>query len=371
MNTVILLAAGKSLRAGQNKLWTQANPKGLPGNSWPLWTCAYQTFLEHPSIGRILVVVPKGEEFRFLPFIDSQKTQVVSGGETRMESFKRGLAAADFSASDVILDHNAANPAVTAREISAVIEAAGEFGAAAVSLPAVDTVITASAGNYEAILDRKNLRLMQTPQAVRGDILQNLPLAEATDLTSALLQKTTIKIIEASPANRKVTFAEDLESLRAQSAFVVQTFLGEDSHRFSNEGQLTLGGLTIAELPKLEANSDGDVILHAIGRALAQACGENFSEVADPLMLSGDLSSRDYLEPLLEKITIRHVSLSLECARPQIDPLAPALIASLSKILSLAPSQITLSAHTGEGLTPFGLGEGIRCIALLSVTPLT
>src|SRR3989338_4195045 len=140
MNTVILLAAGKSLRAGQNKLWAQSNPKGLLGNSWPLWTRAYQTFLAHSLIDRIVVVVPKGEEFRFLPFIDSQKTQVVSGGETRMQSFKRGLAAIDFSASDVILDHNAANPAVTAPEISAVIEAAGEFGAAAVSLPAADKI---------------------------------------------------------------------------------------------------------------------------------------------------------------------------------------------------------------------------------------
>ncbi len=131
-----------------------------------------------------------------------------------------------------------------------------------------------------------------------------------------------------------------------------------------------LGGLEIPELPALEANSDGDVILHAIGRALAQACGENFSELADPLFLSGDQDSRDYLEPLLEKVKIQNLSLSLECARPQIDPLALVLKNSLAEILTIPESAIQISAHTGEGLTSFGRGEGIRCLALVTLVSL-
>ncbi|MFA4814921.1 MAG: 2-C-methyl-D-erythritol 2,4-cyclodiphosphate synthase [Candidatus Gracilibacteria bacterium] len=358
MNTVILLAAGKSLRAGQDKLWVEIVGK-------PLWTHSYKTFLEHSDIDHIILVVPKGEEFKFLPFLDGKKTQVVSGRETRMESFKAGLAAvAKLTNEDIIIDHNAANPWVTNQEISAVIVTAKKFGAAAVSHPAVDTVMEAKDGFYIAALPREKIRLMQTPQAVRGDILQSTLLGEATDLATALIGKTEIHLVEASPANKKITFAEDLDALR------MQTFLGEDSHSFGTSGQLTLGGLKVPALPALEANSDGDVILHAIGRALAQACGQNFSEVADPLSLSGDQDSRDYLEPLLSKVKIQQVSLSFECARPQIDPITSELKSSLGKILGIQPEQIHLSAHTGEGLTSFGRGEGIRCLALLTVLPL-
>ncbi|MEK9159734.1 MAG: 2-C-methyl-D-erythritol 2,4-cyclodiphosphate synthase [Patescibacteria group bacterium] len=357
MNIAILLAAGKSQRAGQNKLWADVHGK-------PLWTLSYETLKAHPEIGRIVLVVPKGDEFRFLPFIDGEKTQLTSGGATRMDSFKAGLAVANFKDADVIIDHNAANPNVTAREIADVIAAAQKTGAAAVSHAAVDTLLTADHGVYTAAIPREKIRLMQTPQAVRGDILQKISLHDATDLSSALLGATQVSVVDASPTNRKITFAEDLAALCSS------TFLGEDSHAFSTTGTLMLGGLSVPELPALEANSDGDVILHAIGRALAQACGENFSEIADPLLLSGDSDSRDYLEPLLENVRIQQVSLSLECARPQIDPLAPALKASLAKILAIEPEQIQISAHTGEGLTAFGRGEGIRCLALLTVLPL-
>ncbi len=353
MNIAIILAAGSSSRAGQNKLWAEVHGK-------PLWTLSYETFAAHPEVDRIVLVVPKGDELRFAPFLKA-KTEVVSGGATRMESFKRGLETAEIGDDDIVLDHNAANPNVSNQEISAVIEVAKETGAAAVSLPAVDTLLTGENGLYGTALPRENVRLMQTPQAVRADVLKGLSLSDATDLTTALLASTRVAIVEASPLNKKVTFAEDIAALQNQS------FLGEDSHAFSDAGTLVLGGLEIPELPALKANSDGDVVLHAIGRALAVAQGQNFSELADPLLLSGDSDSRDYLEPLLKKVTIQNLTLSLECARPRIDDIASDLRSSLGNILQIAPECIRLSAHTGEGLTPFGRGEGIRCLALVTL----
>lgn len=374
MNIAIILAAGKSTRAGMNKLWADLNGS-------PLWMLAYQTFLAHHEIDRIILVVPKGEELRFLPFIDDKKTTIVAGGVTRMDSFKCGLAVANFSADDIIIDHNAANPFVTAGEISDVIATARELGAAAVCHPVVDTLVQCDENikskncTIGTILERKNFRLMQTPQAVRGDILTNISnvteLVEATDLSTALAKHIHVELLPAHPANKKITTAHDLATVRAH------TFIGEDSHRFltgqAAEGtQLTLGGLTIADLPKLDANSDGDVILHAIGRALAEAANQNFSELADPLTLSGNQDSRDYLEPLLvdlkiRDLKIRHVSLSIEAARPRIDPLLPALKSSLAQILHTSENAVHISAHTGEDLTPFGRGEGIKCTALVQV----
>ena len=51
-----------------------------------------------------------------------------------------------------------------------------------------------------------------------------------------------------------------------------RTGLGQDSHRFVDEANpksLVLGGLVIPEGPGLLANSDGDVLLHALCNAIS------------------------------------------------------------------------------------------------------
>jgi 2-C-methyl-D-erythritol 4-phosphate cytidylyltransferase/2-C-methyl-D-erythritol 2,4-cyclodiphosphate synthase len=361
MNHLILLAAGKSERAGQDKLWADIHGE-------PLWTLAYQTALRHPKINQIVVVVRKGEEFRFLPHLNSPKTQLVTGGATRMESFKRGLAAISFGKDDVILDHNAANPLLTPGEISKVIDAAKLHGSAALCHPVVDTLVDMSTFKPQ---NRDDLRLMQTPQAVRGDILSTLELPDSTDLVTAILPQVVPEFLPANPLNKKITFEEDIETLRAQLQPELQHFLGEDSHRFLSGAeakgtQLTLGGLSISDCPAMQANSDGDVILHAIGRALAQANRTSFSERADALCEAGEKNSSSYLSSFLESFQVTQLSITLEGARPKIDPLIPALKTSLASILQTDSDAISISAHTGEDLSPFGLGEGLRCSALLT-----
>lgn len=356
MNIAILLAAGSSTRAGENKLWAEVHGR-------PLWTLSYETLVNHPWVERLVLVVAKGQEFRFLPFVENEKVSVVVGGETRMDSFKKGLASLELKPKDVVLDHNAANPFVTAEEISAVLTAAQKEGAAAVAQLVVDTVaeVDSTGAFITDFHDRSHLRLMQTPQAARGDILDSIDLAGTTDLASALLGYSQVRLLPASPFNKKVTFASDLLALRSS------TFFGEDSHRFGAEGALTLGGLTVPDCPATEAHSDGDVILHAIGRALAAARGASFSDAADALCEAGEKNSSAYLAPLLEGQKLLRLQLSLECARPKIDPLIPALKKNLSQLLGLHESNIHVSAMTGEALTSFGRGEGIRCTALIQL----
>ncbi|MEK7145555.1 MAG: 2-C-methyl-D-erythritol 4-phosphate cytidylyltransferase, partial [Patescibacteria group bacterium] len=153
MNIVILLAAGKSTRAGQNKLWAKILGKEL-------WTLSYETLWNHPEVDEIMVVVPLGEEEKFKPHLKS-KTRICSGGGTRSASFWNAHNFLKPADTDYILDHNAANPFVSAEEISAVLAAAREHGAAAVSQPAVDTILEIKDGFYDKALDRSQLRLMQ------------------------------------------------------------------------------------------------------------------------------------------------------------------------------------------------------------------
>ena len=278
------------------------------------------------------------------------------GGATRMQSFLNGLAEVP-TGTTLILDHNAASPFVTPEEISAVIEAAQEHGAAALSQPAVDTLVQAEDGFYTTALDRSQVRHMQTPQAVRMDVLEGLTLNEHTDLTTALMaQGVPVKVVDASPQNKKLTHATD---------FPPRTFLGEDSHRFSEDGVLTLAGLSVDNCPAMIANSDGDVVLHAVARALAQAQDQSFSAIADALCEQGITDSREYLKPLLDGVTIQYISLHIEGARPRIDDLP--IAKSLAEILKILPSQVSVSAMTGEELTPFGRGEGLRCLCVLGL----
>lgn len=347
MNTVILLAAGKSQRANTDKLWADVHGR-------PLWTLSYEVFLNHPKIGEIILVVPKGAEKKFSKYLNA-KTKIVIGGKTRMESFINGVQKAS---GEIIIDHNAANPNPSPKEIDEVIKAAKKYGAAAVSSQAVDTVISSSGEFYDAVFPREKLRLMQTPQAVKAEILRKIKLKESTDLSSALLGVTKVKIVEASPANKKITFKKDIETLSTHA------FIGEDSHEFSKSGVLVLGGLKVKGYHALEANSDGDVVLHAIGRALASAKDQSFSKVADKICEAGNKNSRAYLKPLLKNIEIEMLSLQIECKYPKIDTLP--LRKSLSKILKISESKIRIQAMSGEALSAFGKGLGIRAICVIT-----
>lgn len=144
--------------------------------------------------------------------------------------------------------------------------------------------------------------------------------------------------------------------------------MGQDSHRFSSDQsrKLVLAGVTVEDEAGLEANSDGDAILHALCNALEQAIGgDSFSVYADPMCQQEITDSREYLKVALAHIEeknfeIENVGISIEAKRPKILPLGQQLRQSLSQLLQLEKSRIGINATSGEGLTAFGRGEGIQ-----------
>jgi 2-C-methyl-D-erythritol 2,4-cyclodiphosphate synthase len=86
---------------------------------------------------------------------------------------------------------------------------------------------------------------------------------------------------------------------------VVRVGFGSDSHRFerSFSKPLVLGGIQISDAGGLEANSDGDVILHACFNAMSQAVGENsIGYYADPLYKQGITDSRKYMKVAMDLV---------------------------------------------------------------------
>ena len=67
------------------------------------------------------------------------------------------------------------------------------------------------------------------------------------------------------------------------------------------------------------------------------------------------------------KETIIHVAISIECKTPKITPKIENMKNNISRILNISPSNIGITATTGEELTEVGKGNGISVICIITV----
>ena len=154
----------------------------------------------------------------------------------------------------------------------------------------------------------------------------------------------------------------------------VRTGIGQDSHRFLPEDSTKpclLGGLIFEGVPGFQANSDGDVILHALCNAISSVTGEIIlGKRADELLeKDGITDSSVYLQEALKtlgKQQITHVAITVEAARPKFLKRIPELRRHIAEVMHLTLSQVGITATTGEGLTDFGCGEGVQCLCILT-----
>ncbi len=153
----------------------------------------------------------------------------------------------------------------------------------------------------------------------------------------------------------------------------VRTGIGQDSHRFepAPTGRvLRLAGVPFEGQPALEGNSDADVVLHALVNALTGVHGTVvLGPVTDRMCRDGVVDSAAYVREAMRHLgefRPSHLSVSLECRRPVLGPRIPEMRASLAALLGLEPGDVAVTAHSGEGLTGFGRGEGVAATAVLT-----
>lgn len=150
------------------------------------------------------------------------------------------------------------------------------------------------------------------------------------------------------------------------------TSIGQDSHRIDDceDKPLILGGVVFDETFSLQANSDGDVILHALTNAISGITTYNIlGKPADEMCKRGIMSSKEYLKEALkymEDIQILHVSISIEALRPKFSPKIEEMRKSIAGLLNLNKNAVGITATTGEGLTECGRGKGIFVTVILS-----
>jgi len=153
-----------------------------------------------------------------LPAQYAQSEGGVSGGTTRSESVRNGLAAVPAEAT-IICVHDAARPFASKHLFTEVVAhvVAGADGAIP-ALPVVDTIKQVDDRNeVVATPDRSRLVAVQTPQAFRADILRRAHAggADGTD-DSALVEAVggKVVVVTGEVMNRKLTTPEDVEWAR-------------------------------------------------------------------------------------------------------------------------------------------------------------
>lgn len=167
-----------------------------------------------------IVVVTRDDDIDFvnheLRFIGDKLYAVISGGECRAESAKRGFMAVPPETTHVAI-HDGARCLIEPNDISAVICAAYNFGAASAASRIVNTVKKVSSNNIVGTVSRDELVFAETPQVFAYDIYNNAISSEydptlITDdnmLVEGIGQKISVVILTCE--NPKITYPEDID----------------------------------------------------------------------------------------------------------------------------------------------------------------
>ncbi len=173
---VVVPAAGLGTRLGPGA------PKALRHLAGePLLVHAVRRLRDCPSVGPVVIAAPPAELAAVRALLTGYDVLVVAGGRERQDSVAAGLAALPAEV-DLVLVHDAARALVPVAVVEAVV-CALRAGAEAVVpvLPVPDTVKQVDAHDrVVATLDRRVLRLVQTPQGFRRDVLEAAHAAATT-----------------------------------------------------------------------------------------------------------------------------------------------------------------------------------------------
>lgn len=378
----IIVAAGRGLRAGGG------GPKQYRTiGGRPVIARAMEPFCGHPQVFAVQPITNPDDVALFNEAVAGLRYQApANGGATRQASVHAGLEALAEQAPDIVLIHDAARPFVSAAVIERAIAAAQITGAAVPTAPVVDTIkVVNDKGHVEATPERAKLRIAQTPQAFRFDVIlaaHRRAAAEGRDdfTDDAALAEwagLTVATFEGDPANMKLTTPEDFsreEARLAASLGDIRMGTGYDVHAFGDGDHLMICGVRVPHTRGFLAHSDGDVGLHALVDAILGALadgdiGSHFPP-SDPQWKGA--ASDKFLEYAVGRVTARggriaNLEVTLICERPKIGPLRDAMRTRISEISGVPVSRVAVKATTSERLGFTGREEGIAATAAATI----
>ncbi len=203
---IVAAGSGTRMKAGKNKVFLELLGKTILEHT-------VSAFQNMPMIDEIIVVTNEIEEAEKILSKYSKLKEIVAGGNVRGESVQNGLKAAT---GDFVAIHDGARALVLQEDIENVLNAAMEFGAAALGVKCKDTLKMADENGFiSKTLDREFLYNIQTPQVFKlSDILEMYEKCDEvfTD-DCALAEKygQRVKIVDGSYDNIKITTPDDMD----------------------------------------------------------------------------------------------------------------------------------------------------------------
>lgn len=155
---------------------------------------------------------------------------------------------------------------------------------------------------------------------------------------------------------------------------ISRTGIGQGSRRFlppDSSKPCVIGGIIFDDVPGLDAESDGDVVYHAICNAITTLSGVPVLAgiAVDLCRMDGITDSQVYLEKAVEtlgKQKIVHVAIAIEGKKPRFQEFIDPMRHQIAKVLKILPKQVGITATSGDGLTDFGCGDGLQCFCILT-----
>jgi 2-C-methyl-D-erythritol 4-phosphate cytidylyltransferase/2-C-methyl-D-erythritol 2,4-cyclodiphosphate synthase len=378
----IVVAAGRGLRAGAG------GPKQYRsiGGQTVIFR-AMEAFCSHPQVFAVQPVLNPDDTAMFNAAASGLRyAPPTAGGATRQASVHAGLEALAAQTPDIVLIHDAARPFVSPGVISRAIEAVGRTGAAIPTVAVTDTIkLVDGSGAVEATPERARLRIAQTPQVFRYDVILDAHRRAARegfgdftdDAALAEWAGLTVATFEGDVANMKLTTPEDFvreEARLASQLGDIRTGTGYDVHAFGEGDHVMICGVRVPHTKGFLAHSDGDVGLHALVDAILGALadgdiGSHFPP-SDPKWKGA--ASHQFLKYAVERVTARggriaNLEVTMICERPKIGPLRDAMRARIAEISGVDVSRVAVKATTSERLGFTGREEGIAATASATI----
>ncbi|MEN9654127.1 MAG: 2-C-methyl-D-erythritol 2,4-cyclodiphosphate synthase [Chlamydiota bacterium] len=155
---------------------------------------------------------------------------------------------------------------------------------------------------------------------------------------------------------------------------IYRTGIGRDSHRFLTEDSskpCIVAGVIFEDVPGLDADSDGDVVFHALCNAISSLTGVPIlgGIARDLCRKDGITDSQVYVEKALATLgpqKVVHVGVTIEGKRPHFEDHLIAMRKKMASVLRLSVSQVGITVTSGDGLTDFGCGDGLQCFVIVT-----
>jgi 2-C-methyl-D-erythritol 4-phosphate cytidylyltransferase len=214
----VLAAAGSGERLGADR------PKAFVRlGERPLLAESLERLDASDWVDAIVVAAPPGWEEPTILLAEelgcSKVSSCVTGGATRAESVRAGVAEVPADAAVVVV-HDAARPLVDDAVVERVLAALNEgWDGAVPALPLADTVKRVERDVVVETLNRDELRVVQTPQAFVAQVLRdacNGDVSGASDCASLVEARGgRVKVVDGDSRLVKITEAADLDRVAA------------------------------------------------------------------------------------------------------------------------------------------------------------